>query len=67
MRDNEIEKVERNYKRLSSDIDVDCSGEKERQKEERDNIRLLVSKTTVMQNGETARAETILDRNGTII
>lgn len=63
MCDNEIERAERNYKRLLSDTDVNCSGERERRREERNNA----SETSAMRNGETERNETILNRNGAII
>jgi len=62
MRDNEIEKVERNYKRLLSDTNVNCNSERarERRREERNNA----SEASVMCNSETERIETILNRNG---
>lgn len=63
MCDNEIEKAERNYKRLLSDTDMNCSSERESRREERNNT----SETSVMRNGEKERTKTILNRNGAII
>ncbi|MBP2657471.1 MAG: hypothetical protein H6Q69_503 [Firmicutes bacterium] len=63
MCDNEVEKAERNYKRLLSYTDMNCSSERERRRVERNNT----DETSVMRNGEKERTETILNRNGAII